>query len=310
MPKRRESRFGRIVSFVVDESPLWVWIAGFFGIIVVFGLLYAFLAPLGHGMGVDAGREVEVDIGQGLYFSVVTVSSLGYGDVHPEGAGKVLAGVEVLLGLGVIGVVIAKLTSRRVSHFVSRLFVSETKRQLQSFNALFDSRGEELNALLEQVTRVYQQTPGKDEERVPDSSVVEESLRVALDRLLESSIEFQDYIQAEGLDRSYFALAPAANLLRVAEAVEKAIFYLGQSIVSFPVRSNPRILHEVLTFANRRRMDRVVNAQKATCEMIVEGRKIDQSVQDAFARIDDLCTNVGGLLLPVREQPDQMMRTS
>ena len=129
--------------------------------------------------------------------------------------------VEVLLGLGVIGIVIAKLTSRRVSHFVSRLFVSETKRQLQSFNVLFDSRGEELNALLEQVTRVYQQTPGKDEERVPDSSVVEESLRVALDRLLESSIEFQDYIQAEGLDRSYFALAPAANLLRVRKPSRK-----------------------------------------------------------------------------------------
>lgn len=310
MVSRQESRLGRVASFVIDESPLWVWIAAFFAVIVVFGLLYAVLAPLGHGMAQGTEARGAVDLGQGLYFSVVTVSSLGYGDVHPQGAGKVLAGVEVLLGLGIIGIVIAKLTSKRVSHFVSRLFVSETKRQLQSFNVLFDSRGAELSALLEQVSKVYQQTPGRDAEDVPESSVVEEALRFALDKLLESSIEFRDYIQAEGLDRSYFALAPASSFLRVAEAVEKATFYLGQSIVSFPVRSNPRILDEVLTYANRREIDNVVNAQKATCEMIVEGRKIDAAVQDAFGRIDELCSNIGGLLLPAGEQPDQLIRAS
>ena len=309
MAGRKESRFGRVMSIVVDESPLWVWITGFFVIIFVFGFLYALLSPFGHGMEVVGEQDVRFDFGRGLYFSVVTVSSLGYGDLHPEGAGKLLAGIEVLLGLGLIGIVIAKLTSKRVSHFVSRLFVSETKRQLQSFNALFDTRRAELSALLEEVSRVYQQTPGADAKR-PESTVVERSLRSSLDRLQESSVELQEYIQAEGLDRSYFALAPTSSLVRLADAVEEALFYLGQSIVSFPVRSNPSILDEVLTHVNRRKLDRVVNTLKATSLMIIEGRRIDPSVQDAFERINALCTDIDGLLLPVGEQPDQVIQTS
>lgn len=126
------SRFSRFIAFVIDESPIWVWLLIFSAIIVIFGILFAFLTPLGHGMTVPGEIDRTFNLGRGFYFSVVTVSSLGYGDLHPEGIGKVLAGVEVVLGLVVIGIVIAKLTSKCVSHFASRLFVSETKRQLQN----------------------------------------------------------------------------------------------------------------------------------------------------------------------------------
>lgn len=310
MAERKESQLARAVWLVVDESPLWVWIVAFFSVIGVFGLVFAALSPLGHGME-QTGSEGDggFNFGRGLYFSVVTVSSLGYGDVQPKGAGKVLAGLEVLLGLGMIGIVIAKLTSKRVSHFVSRLFVSETKRQLQGFSVLFDARRAELSALLEQVSRVYQQTPGQTP-GAPDSSVIEEALRVALDRLSESSNEFHDYIQAEGNDRSYFLLAPTSSLVRLGEAVEQAFFYLFQNVVNFPVKSNPRILEEVLTYSNRRKMDSLVNTQRSTCEMIVEGRKIDESVERAFMRVADICGSIDGTLMPVGEQPDQLMETS
>jgi len=91
------------------ERPLWVarWIAL---IVIVCAWLQAVLGlndGEGHvvGPGVDwvpslAGFERFLI---GLYFSMVTFTSLGYGDLRPEpGLGRLLAGVEAGLGLALV----------------------------------------------------------------------------------------------------------------------------------------------------------------------------------------------------------------
>lgn len=55
---------------------------------------------MGTGTLGDAGR---FSLSQCLYFSAETYSSLGYGDVVPGGDLRLLAGVEVLNGLLLIG---------------------------------------------------------------------------------------------------------------------------------------------------------------------------------------------------------------
>lgn len=92
--------------------------------------------------------------------------------------------------------------------------------------------------LLDQVSREYQQTPGQTTSDSKGSANVEALLRIALDRLLESTTELHDYIQAEGSDRSYFSLAPVPSFRRLSEVVRESLFFLGQCIISFPVRSN------------------------------------------------------------------------
>ena len=304
MPVRsKRSYFGRAVSFVVDESPLWVWILSFLGMVVLFAILYALLSPIGHGI---KGAH-DISFARGLYFSVVTVSSLGYGDLQPDGIAKFLAGAEVLLGLGFIGVMIAKLTSRPLSYLVSRLFVSETKRQLQHFKALFDSRRSDLDALLRVVSKVYQQTPGGAGGADENSGELD-GFGSALGRLYGASAELHDYLQDEGLHRSYFVLAPTNSLVQVAEAVEKAYFYLGQIIVSLPGSSNSSILDHVLTYGNRRTIDDLIRVQLATCEMIEAATRTDDQVRVAYRRIDSLCRRISELLLRVREQPDQLIQ--
>jgi hypothetical protein len=48
-----------------------------------------------------------------VYFSVITFTSLGYGDIHPEGiAGKILACTEIMLGLVMFGVLLSFLGNR------------------------------------------------------------------------------------------------------------------------------------------------------------------------------------------------------
>ena len=310
MASKKQPWFSHLVTLVVDESPLWLWVVSIFAVIVVFGLLYAILTPLGHGMAQGGGEGGGIDFGQGLYFSVVTVSSLGYGDLHPKGMGRVLAGVEVLMGLGFIGIVIAKLTSRRISHFVSRLFVSEMKRQLLNFEALFGSHWEKLVTLNKQVSDVYQPTPNQGADEVSDSSEIRADLRATLDELQKSSDEFLDYIQAERLDSNYFVLVPASSLLRVAEAMEKVINQLGQNIVSLPVQSNPRILIDLLTFENRSKVTRVLRAQEAACAMVVDGKRTGVGVRSAFNDVKAICSEVRKLMPPAWDQPDQSIQES
>jgi potassium channel LctB len=94
------------------EKLVGFWIA----MIVVFGLIY-WLAGIGMGWGLQAGNTaVKPDLnglGTAIYFSFVTALSIGYGDVTPIGALRILAVIEGIAGLLIFGCVISKLVSRR-----------------------------------------------------------------------------------------------------------------------------------------------------------------------------------------------------
>tara|TARA_E500000305_G_C4025291_1_gene241404 strand:+ start:880 stop:1671 length:792 start_codon:yes stop_codon:yes gene_type:complete len=60
-----------------------------------------------------------------VYFSVVTISSLGYGDIKPVGVSRFVAGVEVLFGLGFIGFLVSKIVSIRQSELLDNLQTSD-----------------------------------------------------------------------------------------------------------------------------------------------------------------------------------------
>lgn len=313
----------RVAIFVFDKSSYGAWISIFLGIVLLFGITFAVLSPFGHGMHEETSLTEDVDFFQGIYFSIVTISSLGYGDIQPKGAGKILAGIEVVLGLSIIGVMIAKLTSKPVTHLVSRLFLSETKKQMDKFKALFDARSSDFESLLDEVRRVFQQTPaqtpgqpvfqlpGKRVSQPPaTTALVAASLKAALDNLLQSSSELRDYIEEEGFHKSYFVLAPTVSFIHLAKAVEGAYFFLEQSIASLPFESNPSIRVHVLTRSVRRTLLNSLSAQKDTCQMVTSGFRIDNSVKKAFRDILVICDGISESLLPLQEQPNQLLLTS
>ena len=94
------------------EKLVGLWLC----MILVFGLVY-WLAGIGMGWGLQAGNNaVKPDLDglwTAIYFSFVTVLSIGYGDVIPTGALRIFAIVEGAAGLLIFGCVISKLVSRR-----------------------------------------------------------------------------------------------------------------------------------------------------------------------------------------------------
>lgn len=101
-----------------DLAALW------FGTIVLCAIAYWGLSALSIG----GLREGDRLIGAGthgvltaLYFSFVTATSVGFGDVVPLGPVRALAIVEAVVGLLIFGAVVSKLVSRRQEQVVSEI---------------------------------------------------------------------------------------------------------------------------------------------------------------------------------------------
>ena len=96
--------------------------------------------PYGHGTDEAALNWLDA-----LYYSVITFSSLGYGDIAPLGFGKFIASIEVLSGLILIAIFIGKIASERQSTTLRLIYTSEHQRRLVEL----EKEMEELEYLLD-----------------------------------------------------------------------------------------------------------------------------------------------------------------
>lgn len=95
-----------------------------FGIIGACALLYWLLTLSGIASLREGDQPIAAD-GTGfltaVYFSFVTATSVGFGDVVPRGAARVIAIAEAILGLLMFGAVVSKLVSRRQEEVVREI---------------------------------------------------------------------------------------------------------------------------------------------------------------------------------------------
>ena len=97
-----------------------IWI----GMILLSGAGYWLAALMGRQALVEAGAPVGGDfkgLASALYFSFVTATSIGYGDVLPLGIMRVVAVAEGISALLIFGAVVAKFVSHRQDELVSEI---------------------------------------------------------------------------------------------------------------------------------------------------------------------------------------------
>jgi len=119
-----QSSWGGNLVELIDRQPtsrlFLVWI----GLTVIFGLAY-WAAGLMHHSGLyEEGKRLDGSLHGllgALYFSFVTVTSVGYGDVLPHGVARAVAVVEAVTGLLIFGAVISKFVSRRQDQIVAEI---------------------------------------------------------------------------------------------------------------------------------------------------------------------------------------------
>lgn len=113
-----------LLDLIESLSPaqiFFVWL----GMVVVCGLLY-WLTGFSRRPGlVDSGQPIAGTF-QGLlsalYFSFVTTTSVGYGDVLPLGPVRILSIFEAVTGLLIFGALVAKFVSRRQDELVRDIY--------------------------------------------------------------------------------------------------------------------------------------------------------------------------------------------
>ena len=120
-PRTLSSRF---VDALADRSVgalFRLWIAIVLGCGVAYWLL-AWASPrfalMSGGVPVASGLRGFLPA---LYFSAVTATSVGYGDIVPIGAARVLAVLEGIAGLILFGCVVSKFVSRRQEQLIGEI---------------------------------------------------------------------------------------------------------------------------------------------------------------------------------------------
>ena len=112
-----------LLDLVQQRSTLQLFLI-WMGTILLSGFAYWLGALNGeHGL-IEAGRPVGADLKgffSALYFSFVTATSIGYGDIVPLGGARVIAVTEAIGALLIFGAVVAKFVSHRQEELVSEI---------------------------------------------------------------------------------------------------------------------------------------------------------------------------------------------
>ncbi|MBM3231701.1 two pore domain potassium channel family protein [Candidatus Peregrinibacteria bacterium] len=113
------SLMGKITHLPYSQMFL-IWV----GLTTTFALLYFALhiyAP-SHGPLLPEHDTMWLQLGNSFYFSIITATTTGYGDIVPHGFSKALAGLQAIISFFVFGVFITKLVANRQEMEMERVF--------------------------------------------------------------------------------------------------------------------------------------------------------------------------------------------
>lgn len=264
------SRLRRVGLYLIDDVTVPTYLIIFVIVVTVSGILYHCLTPIGHGIGRDSSPLSETSLRNGLYLSLVTVSSLGYSDMHPVGASKVIASIEVLIGMILSGLLIAKLASRRISFHVSRIYGSHARDFLDSMSDRFENIAQRIERWGSEYSTKYQ--------RISVENGVE--LKAEMIRNIESIVgdisshiaSLNEYVNHELIQTDYFENVPTSSIVRLGETSDSMIYILGQILIGLSPQSRVEILQRSvrrkISKANRTMLEisRTVSEHKGASE--------------------------------------------
>lgn len=111
MAKRRHSIFLERLLGLPYSTLAILWAL----LVLHFALAYFALGQLlpAHAPSPIGAESVWKSLGDSIYFSVITATTVGYGDIVPQGLSKILTAIQAILAFFVFGVCISKLVSNK-----------------------------------------------------------------------------------------------------------------------------------------------------------------------------------------------------
>ncbi len=126
----------------------------YLAVIFTFGLVYFLLGNGNNGIVPSydpqfCSESKSANILECMYFSVITMTSLGYGDYRPIGISRFFTIIQAIIGVGMLGVLIAKLLSVRQNNMLSYLLLAQQRETLKNFKDNLGNAGKQLKKAYE-----------------------------------------------------------------------------------------------------------------------------------------------------------------
>ena len=294
------SRIRRVVLYLIDDVTIPTYLILFVLVVVISGLLYHYLTPLGHGMGRESSPLSDTSLRNGFYLSLVTVSSLGYSDMHPIGWSKAVASIEVLMGMIICGILIAKIASHRLSFHVSRIYGSYGRDYLDKTSKIFEELAEKIEGWGSDYSARYEGING-----ATNVDVRVELIRNLVD--IANSMEFHvkalyDYVERDVQQTDYFQNVPTGSIVQLGQSSDKMFYILGQVMISLSPQSRIKILQGDV----RRKIGTAAQAMLKISKVIDQhkGASDRQEVRRTFEGVGRVCSSISRAL---GEAPDQFI---
>jgi potassium channel LctB len=103
-------------KFVSVENFLYLAFV-YLTILIGFGLIYILLETKGHEVLIEMYPQPTESfaerLGTYIYFSAITLFSVGYGDIAPIGVGRIIVIIEALIGYTIPAAFVAKAMIKR-----------------------------------------------------------------------------------------------------------------------------------------------------------------------------------------------------
>jgi hypothetical protein len=118
---------------------VWAFIACMIVVTLSAAAIYWFGSPYGWGIQQtfvstpDPWNLPTVGFWDCLYFSVITITTLGYGDYRPESYGRIVASIEVLSGIVLMGIFVSRLVSGQLDRRSKRIARGQLNSEIQEF---------------------------------------------------------------------------------------------------------------------------------------------------------------------------------
>ena len=101
--------------------------------VLLMSTIYFCNAPNHNGLSNSANSTPVSTFADALYFSIITFTTVGYGDLAPVGWGRLVAALDALSGLAIVALLIGKLASERQYSMLLLLHTSDCQRRISGF---------------------------------------------------------------------------------------------------------------------------------------------------------------------------------
>src|SRR3989338_7215616 len=109
--KKTFRHFMEILINLSNGALLSIWMGATFGFAIFYWLMAHYMPEHGPTIIAHSTSSWEA-FGNSLYFSIITATSTGYGDIVPIGFSKFLASIQSIISLSTFAILITKLVSR------------------------------------------------------------------------------------------------------------------------------------------------------------------------------------------------------